>query len=245
MRFSRIFLVLIFCAPCTAAVAVQPLRVAVSASWGMPIAKIERENTTQGIVHDLYAELGRALGRPVTYVVLPRKRLDAAVLAGDIDLRCYTNPQWTDIADRLRWSKPLFEIANVVIARADVAQPANIDGLPEKAPVSTVLGYSYAVLEDYFRRGRLLRDESSDEEKLMLKVTAGRTSYGIALDLAVDWYRKTTPRHVLADWTLPVSRTEMYCAVPLQGRVDADSIFSALEQLRKRGRIEAILKAYR
>lgn len=228
-----------------AALAGEPLRVTVSASWSMPVAQVEGERLSNGLMRDFYQELGRALGRPVVYVVLPRKRLDAAVLAGDVELRCYLNPKWTDIPEQMVWSKPLFEMANVVVGRHDVPRPATVDALPAGARISTVLGYRYPVLDPAFAVGRLQRDESTDEERVLLKLSAGRTHYGVALDLAVDWYRRTARNHQLADWRLETERIPIHCAVPRQPDGRHEALLKAVHQMVGSGKVEEMLRRYR
>lgn len=240
----RYFLLLLFCLA-DIAVGAEDLRVSVSTSWSMPVAQIDGDRLGNGIMRDFYQELGRTLGRPVVYVVLPRKRLDAAVLAGDVDLRCYLNPKWTDIPDQVVWSKPLFEIANVVVGRSDVPRPATVVALPEGARVSTVLGYRYPVLDPAFAVGRLQRDESTDEERVLLKLSAGRTHYGVALDLVVDWYRRTARNHQLADWRLEIERIPIHCAVPRQPGGRHEVLLKAIHQMVGSGKVEEMLRRYR
>ncbi len=50
----------------------------------------------------------------MVYVVLPRKRIDAAALQGEIDLRCYISPGFVDNPDHYVWSPGLFEISDVL-----------------------------------------------------------------------------------------------------------------------------------
>lgn len=211
----------------------------------MPLAKIENGDVRNGLMHAFYAELGRVVGRPVVYVVLPRKRLDAAVLSGDVEVRCYLNPKWTDIPEQMVWSKPLFEIANVVVGRKDVEKPPAIDALPDGARVSTVLGYRYPTLDPAFARGRLQRDESTDEERVLLKLSAGRTNYGVALDLAVDWYRRNTSNHQLSDWRLSLESIPIHCALPRQPGGKHEVLLAAIHQMVKNGKVEEILRRYR
>jgi polar amino acid transport system substrate-binding protein len=221
------------------------LRAAVSSAWTLPIGAIERERLVGGILLELYRDLGSQLKLNVIQVVLPRKRLDAAGLAGDYDVRCYINPKWTETPDIYTWSKALFEVSNILIGAADSADPKSIEALPHGALVSTVLGYSYPALDALFASGRLKREDTVDEEKLLLKMTAKRTPYAVTSNAAVDWYRRTTPGHNLSDWRLILSRTEVHCAIPRNGAVPAAKVIEALEQIKRSGRLDAILRNFR
>lgn len=228
--------------PCPAA---EPLRMAASSSWAMPYAKFDADHFNGGIVYDLGQALEKALDMPVDFVVLPRKRIDGAVLAGEIDLRCYTNPQWTPIADQHIWSKSLFDLGDVLFGSNGTAEPANLKSLPAGSVVSTVLGYEYLPLQVQFASGQLKRDDAADLEKLLMKMSVGRSPYGIADALSLQWYQRTTPQHRLAPWRLSVSRNDFMCGVPKKGRVSAAKILAALDELKKTGRIDEILRKYR
>ena len=228
--------------PCLAA---EPLRMAVASSWAMPYAKFDGEHLNGGIVYELAQALKKALNLPLQFVVLPRKRIDGAVLAGDLDLRCYTNPKWTPIADQHTWGKSLFELSDVVFGGAAVPEPVDLQSLPAGSAVSTVLGYEYPALAAQFASGQLRRDDAADLEKLLMKMSVGRTPYGVSDGLSLQWYMRTTPQHRLASWRVLVSRNDFMCAVPLKGRVPAAKVLAALDGLKKNGKIDEILKNYR
>lgn len=225
--------------------AAEPLRLATSSSWAMPYGKFDGDRLAGGIVYDLAQALGKSLDMPITTVVLPRKRIDAAVLAGEVDLRCYINPQWTAIPDQHVWSKPLFDITEVIFGAAGVPEPGNLPSLAKGAVISTVLGYEYPALAPIIARGDLKRDDAVDLEKVLFKLTAGRTPYGVSDALALQWYIRTTPDPHLAPWRLVLSRNDFQCGVPKKGRVPAARILGALDELKKSGRIDEILRNYR
>jgi len=168
------------------ALAAEPLRMVVSISWNMPYMRFDGERPAGGIVFDIGRALEKALNMPVTFVVLPRKRIDGAVLAGDVDLRCYSTPQWTDIPEQLVWSNRLFELSDVVFGAQDVPDPKTLDGFNHGATISTVLGYGYPTLEPLFASGMLKRSDTMDQEKVMLMLNAGRTPYGVSDSLALQ-----------------------------------------------------------
>jgi polar amino acid transport system substrate-binding protein len=232
-------------ASCQGVWSAEPLRFAASSAWAMPYARFDADRLTGGILFDLAKALEKQLSLPVAVIVLPRKRIDGAVIAGEIDLRCYSNPQWTAIPDQHVWSKSLFDMVEVIFGGANVPEPANLGALQKGAAISTVLGYEYQQLDPLFANGLLKRDDGIELEKVMLKLTVGRTPYGISEALALQWYVRTTPKHQLASWRLPVSRNDFLCGVPKQGRVPAPRILNALDDLKKSGKIDEILRNYR
>lgn len=221
------------------------LRVSVSTSWNLPIAQVEDNRLQSGILMDLYQAIGQRTGLPIDPVVLPRKRIEGAVVSGAIDLRCYIHPKWTGASDDYEWSKPLFKLRDVLFAHEGTPALEAIARIPAGTPISTTLGYAYPKLDALFADGRLRRDDAVEEEKVLLKMTAGRTPYGLVNSLALDWYRKKVPAHRLAPWTLEIDSQPIHCAAPKNAAVAPARTLAAIEELRKSGRIDAILRAYR
>ena len=223
----------------------EVLRLGASSSWNMPYARYDGERLTGGIVYDLAMALEKVLSAPVQMVVLPRKRLDGATLAGDLDLRCYFNPNWTEIPDHFVWSGRIFDISDVLFGTDATQEPKDLGELSAGAQVSTVLGYSYPTLQPLITGGVLVRDDSVDQEKVMLKLSARRTPYGVSEALGLAWYKRNTPAHRLSKWTLIISRHDFQCGVPKNGNIAAARIINALTELKKNGRIDEILRSYR
>lgn len=211
----------------------------------MPYGSVESERLVGGIFADIFSAIGQKTKLAVVPVVLPRKRIEGAVVSGDIDLRCYFNPKWTPNPDSYEWSKPLFTIQDVLFAHEGSPELRSLQDIPRGTPVSTTLGYVYPSLDAMFKRGDLVRDDSVDDEKVLLKMTADRTPLGLTNAHALDWYRKSVPRHKLAPWRFVIDSNDVYCAVPKNAAILAARTLAAVEELRKSGRIEAILRAYR
>lgn len=223
----------------------QPLRFVVSTSYSMPYGKYESEKLVGGLIFDLGTELAKSLGMTLEFIELPRKRIDDASLSGKVDVRCHTNPKWSSIAEQFVWSDPLFEMSDIVFAGEANPPLANLSDITSPTIISAVLGYSYPGLDAAFAAGRLKREDTFDQDKVMLKVSAGRTPYGVSNNLALDWYRRTTPMHRLADWQLVIEKVGFYCAVPKASPLPPDRILKALAKMKKSGRIEALRRNYR
>lgn len=221
------------------------LRVSVSTAWNLPIAQVEDDRLRSGILMDLYQAIGQKTGLPIAPVVLPRKRIDGAVARGAIDLRCHIHPKWMDSPDNYAWSKPLFTLRDVLFAHEGTPALESIAHIPAGTPISTTLGYAYPKLDALFADGRLRRDDAVEEEKVLLKMTADRTPYGLVNSLALDWYRKKVPDHKLAPWVLEIDSQPIHCAAPKNAAVAPARTLAVIEELRKSGRIDAILRAYR
>lgn len=243
-RAAFTLLIALFCLLPPSAGAAE-IRVGVNSSWMMPFAQIENDRLTDGILFDLYQAIAVALGTRVNYVVLPRKRIEMMELDGGIDLSCYSNPAWRKSPAEFVWSEPLFELTDLLIGTAAQAKPGKLDEISQGAVVSTVLGYFYPTMEDWFANGKLRREDTQDQHKVLLKVSAARTPYGITNSQALDWFRHKQPDNALASWSLIVERSGFHCAIPRQGKILPAPILQALVTLKKSGRIEEILRKYR
>ena len=239
---SCTLLAVLFCAPGASAAS---LRVGVNSGWMMPFAQIDSGLPTNGIVVDLYRAVAADLGLRLQPLMLPRKRIEQLELDGKIDFSCYANRAWTLAPDEFVWSDPLFEITDVLVGHRDTPNPGNTKGVPSSAILSTVLGYVYPSLEDQFAAGRLRREDTQDQNKVLLKVSANRTAYGITNSQSLSWFRRSESAHALADWHVVIDRADFYCSVPKRGAIPAARIIGVLRSMKKDGRIERILRSYR
>lgn len=221
------------------------LRVLASTAWNMPYGNIQNDRMAGGIFPDLYTAIAQKMELAIFPVVLPRKRIETAVANGEIDLLCYFNPKWSSSPTSYEWSKPLFTLQEVLFGHEGSPELHTLSDIPPGTAISTTLGYVYPRLEPLFAHADLQRDDSVDEEKVLRKMTADRTPYGVAKSNALDWYRKNVSQHKLAPWRLVIDSTDVHCAVPKNARIPAARIFATLDELRKSGRIDAILRTYR
>ncbi len=221
------------------------LRVGVNSGWMMPYAQIENDHLTDGILFDLYQAIAAVLGMQVRPVVLPRKRIEMMELDGGIDLSCYSNPAWTKSPADFVWSEPVFEITDLLVGQAALTKPGSLDAIPHGAVISTVLGYVYSPLEDRFATGKLRREDTQDQHKVLLKVSAARTPYGITNSHALDWFRHNQPENALANWNIVIERSGFHCSIPRRGVIKPARIIQALNTLKKTGRIDEVLRKYR
>lgn len=235
--------------PCLIAVqhvdAAQTLRYSAVSSWNMPYGRFDGEQLVDGIMFDLAIAIEKQVQIPVTFVALSRKRVDGAALSGDLDLRCYMTPQWTELPDQYVWSGKLFEVTDVIFGTDATPAPAEVDDIPSGSITSTVLGYGYPTLDAHFASGRLKREDAVDQEKVNLKMTAGRTPYGVSETIALNWYQRLTPKHRHSAWRLPISRHDFQCGIPKKGKIPASTILKAFEAMKKSNQFDEILRKYR
>lgn len=223
----------------------EPLRVLVSSAWAMPLLDVRDERVHGGIVADVAQAVAQRLGLPVSFVVMPRARMDAAALAGDVDLRCYVRPAWSSTPEAYTWSGELFAVMNVVVGHTGVPEPHSLTELPPRSVVGGTRAFRYPPLEAGFLAGTWIREDAVDQEKLLLKLALRRHPYAVTDALTLDWFLRQTPSAALAPWRLVVSQEPVHCAVPKAGRVEAARLLAAVEAVRRSGDLAAILQRYR
>lgn len=143
---ALLLLQLLAALPATAAETdATPLRFSVMESWSMPLVRLQRGQPIDGIVYDITRSLARQVGRKALYHPYPRGRIEQAMNAGEIDVRCYISPAWlSHDFPGYRWSVALLVQRDILVAREGFAP------IPEALPaqrIGTVLGYSYPRLQ--------------------------------------------------------------------------------------------------
>ena len=222
------------------------LRFAISSSWTMPFFKQEAgDQLTRGIVSDLAQAIAGGVKHPASLITLPRGRIDEAVQQGNIDVRCYSSPVWARDPDNYVWSSALFELQDVLFGHAEVSAPKSLADLPDGTTIGTVLNYRYSGLDDAFDSKRLIRENANDQEKVIKKVAANRNQYGLSNSITLAWTLRTVPDDGIAPWRIPVGSAEFRCGVVKTSHVPPEQILSAIESLKRSGKLQQILDAYR
>lgn len=225
--------------------AADALRVSAVESWAMPVGVIREGVFQQGLVKDLAERVAREVGLPVRFVVLSRKRVDEAAQAGAIDLRCFANPAWVANPEAYVWSGPIWFRRDIVVAHRSVSMPTSLADLEGKV-LGTVLGYSYPTLAADFQNGRFRQDEAPNEEALLRKVAANRTSYALSNSMSYDYFLKVSGlRNAFRDSPLVFGQTAVECAILKTSQIDPQRLLDILARLRKSGDIDRLLQRYR
>lgn len=98
------------------------------------------------------------VGRRAEMLVLPRKRVQAMLVRGEIDVRCYVNPSWmTESHHQYIWSVPFMKQRDMLVART--RQNMTVEQLHDQT-VGTVLGYVYPQLQAKLDNHDLRRDDA-------------------------------------------------------------------------------------
>lgn len=216
---------------------------AVSTGSAMPMTQFKKEELTGGLLKEFGDALARELGMTPRYLSLPRKRVEAALHAGQADLLCDLRPEWLD-SSGWQWTGTVFSNVMIVASRADTPPIARLSDMSGQR-VGTVLGYRYPEVER--RMGaRFQRDDAASDDLNTGKLLNGRFNYMMSNAIYYDYQRKVHPGGARLNRSVfPIRPFDTYCALPPGGRLDLDTVDRAIAALRKRGTMQQILDRYR
>jgi polar amino acid transport system substrate-binding protein len=221
----------------------RALRFSVNESWAMPIIRIEKGQAVEGILYDMQQRLAAKVGRQAQLLVISRRRVQHALDAGDIDVRCYVSPNWVDSGHyRYIWSLPFMVQRDLLIGnKAGTLQPEQL----RNQRLGTVLGFNYPRLSPLFASGQIQREDARTQTQVLLMLSAKRFSYAISNELALHWFnRKRAPKqrlHIISE----LASDQMACIVRDAPDVPTMALLRAMVQMKQDGEFDAILARYR
>ena len=216
---------------------------AVSTGSAMPMTGFRNEVLVDGLLKDFGDALAQELALTPRYLSLPRKRVEAALGAGQADLLCDLRPEWLDRQDWL-WTDTVFSNNMIIVSRADTRPLARLADLAGER-VGTLLGYRYPEVENRIGTG-FERDDAASDDVNTNKLLNGRFRYMFSNSLYYDYQRKVHPAGDRLNPELFTIRPfDTYCALAPGGRVELDKVNHAISALRKRGVMQHIYQRYR
>lgn len=211
------------------------------ANHTMPFVEIRDGQLQRGILKDLGEAIAARMGRTARFVVVPAKRVSAALARGEADGLCYTSPRWIDAAE-LHWSRPVFDYTGVVARRADMpplSQLSQLAGLT----LGTVAGYRYTEVEAALGPG-FPRDDAPDMGRNLAKLAAGRIPYAMTEKLTLSYAMRENPQQGLQPALQTISYPTHCVFSPLR-RLSLPAVDKAVDGLIGDGSVERLLARYR
>jgi len=235
--------VLLTVACVTAPLRADELVFGVSTGSAMPMTEFSKGELAGGLLRDFGDALARELRYQARYVSLPRKRVEAALADGQVDLLCDLRPEWLDGRSWL-WSDTVFINEQIIVSRRDTAPLAALPALAGER-IGTILGYRYPRMEKVFGP-RFVRDDAASDDVNLSKLLNHRFSYLITNSLYFDYQLTTHPQRAgLAPAYLKVMTFDTYCVLPPHGKLDLPRLNQAIAALRRRGDIDRMRDRYR
>jgi len=213
-----------------------------------PMVIHEGNNAVRGgLIVELGAALARELGTDLQTQPLPRKRIDAAVQSGEVDLVCYWSPKWAEQPQTMDWSiGSLPQIERLVTLRGGMVARLTVDALDGKR-VAAQLGYRYPELDAWFESGRVKRIDETRVALMFKSLEVGASDVMVTSEDEIEGYFHAEPqareRFDVSAYT--VSKVITQCAVSKQSRYPLAAIDKALGNIIRRGDLARMAARYR
>ncbi|MDR7331631.1 transporter substrate-binding domain-containing protein [Roseateles asaccharophilus] len=240
---------LLACSGVGAARADEPpaLRFIVGQDWAWPYLELRDGRPVGGLAFDLMERVARAADARAAYLVLPPKRTQPALHAGEADLMCMMSPKW--VAERMapeRVGPPLVVLEDVLAVLPGKAAASPLDLRAQRGlRVGTVLGYHYHELGPLFDAGQLLRDDASTQQAVLDKLARGRTQAAVVDRLVLAQYNRGRPAAEALRASQVVSQTVTHCLLGGRTQLPAARLHQALRVVAERAELARLLQRYR
>jgi len=217
-----------------------PLVLVVDSGTEMPMARIARDRVVGGMSLELGQLLARQLGRDLTAIAVPRKRLQESLLQGQADLACAYLPAW--LPGALQWSRPFFLQEDVIVTRADAPAPQSLAELADQ-PVGTVLGFVYPDLEAAM--GRRFRRADATESSANLRMLAlGRIQHAAVSVRLLAHLRASGDFKTAIHPPLLMNSLRTQCALAPQSKVSLQALNRAIDAIERDGSLQQLYRRY-
>lgn len=208
----------------------------------MPMTDIRDDELKGGILKEFGDALGAQLRLQPRYVILPRTRVEGALLRGHADLLCDLRPEWLDNQTFL-WSDAIISNRMIVAMRRETSVPGSLNAIAGHR-VGTILGYKYPEVEQLL--AKMERDNAANDSQNLEKLLLRRFDFIFTNRIYFDYQRKVHPERArLSPHNLTITDFDTYCAVPAHGKLDIRVLNQAISALKARGAIQSILARYR
>ncbi len=248
-RWAAGWLSLLLCAgPAVAQTEPMPvLRFIVGQDWAPPYLTLHDGKPAGGLAFDLMERVARAAGARPEYLMLPPKRTQAALHAGQADLMCMMAPKWVAAPmSPARIGPPMVVLEDVLAVPPGSAVAKPLD-LPAQRGlhVGTVLGYHYPELAPLFDAGHLVRDDAATQEGVLEKLARGRTPVAVVDRLVLAQHNRGLPPGEALQAVQVVTQTVTHCLLGGTTRIPAARLQQALQVVAERSELARLLQRYR
>lgn len=242
MGLIRRQLLLALGAPVLAGAADAPLVVLVDSSVQMPQALIRDGKVVDGLQHDIALELGRRLGRPLRFRVVPRRRVGPALMGGDeADLICTYLPAW--LPEPLQWSRPFLEDGELLVTARRRLPPAKLQDVAGQR-IGTIAGFEYGQAAAVLGTG-FLRDDGPNLESLLRKLALGRVDHALVGRASFEYLLRHGEVPLALHTPLVVTQWRTACALSPHAPLALADLDAALAAMQADASLTRIVDKYR
>lgn len=223
-----------------------PLRIGVSDSDSPPIVVIQGSQLMAGLSRDLGLALGKAMGVPVEFVVVSRKRVEPSIETGLVDIICNSNPAWYSNPAKVGWTREFYPQIERVMSLKN--NPRSIDSVDDMSGmrIGVITGYYYSAIDPLWQGKQAIR---VDQQRLALLIRALQSNLVdvvVNSELEMSNWAKENPVQAAAVKLHPlvVSNMPTRCMVSPYGRYSVAKLDAGIQQMEQQGSTNRILAQY-
>ncbi|MGQ5524286.1 substrate-binding periplasmic protein [Chitinimonas sp. PSY-7] len=200
-----------------------------------------------GLIKDIGDLITNQMGETAVYQVLSRKRLDPALIRGEVDMICYLTPAWTAIAAQLYWTDDIVPQTELVLV--DRNRPGKIRNLDDLIGmrIGLIHGFHYPQLAPLITVGKLKPVYEKDHRSNYKLLEHNLVDAVVSTDLQTAYYLREMPASAsnigLSDLVISVTPTQ--CAISKASKIPAKRVMDAVQQLKAQGAFEKLINRYR
>lgn len=229
-------------APCLARAQDEPLHVLVDGSIEMPQALFKDGQAVDGLQVELAREIGRRLGRPVRFHLVPRRRVAPMLTDGrQADLICNYLPAW--LPGPLQWSRAYLDDADLLVTAARHTAPARLEDLAGH-PIGTVSGFLYPEV-DAALGPRFVRDDAPNAIATLRKLALGRVDHALVGRVTFEYLVRRGEVPIELHPPLVIARFKTACALSPRSGVSLAQLDGALAAMQADGTLGRLFDRYR
>lgn len=218
------------------------LVVLIDSTVQMPQAQIQGDAVLEGLQHDIALEIGRRVGRPVRFRIVPRRRVGPLLLAGtEADMICTYLPAWLD--GPLAWSRPFLEDGELLITAKRRPAPRGVQDLAGER-IGTIAGFEYAQVTAALGAG-FRRDDSPSLESLLRKLALARFDHAIVGRSSFEYLQHRGEVPLPLHPPLELARWRSRCALSPRATLALADLDAALAAMQADGSLTRIVDRYR
>ena len=200
----------------------------------------------RGIMVDIGRTLTTLLPYKLQLVNVPRKRLESYLEEGQIDMRCHMSPDWVDDAQHFIWSAQLYSLDTVVLTSKQTERTINNYGDMEGLVFAIVRGYNYSDgFNEMVKQGNVRILETHSLESAIAMLGKNRADAVIANNVLSQYLiaQRGLEEKVLTQPFVLRSQS-IHCAISRHAKIDYKLIQNGLEEMKRKGAFEVIIKRY-
>ena len=223
------------------------LRFIVGEDWAPPYLTLKDGHPVGGLAFELMEAVARAADAHPSYLLLPPKRTQAALHAGEADLMCMMSPKWVaQPMQRDRVGPPMVVVEDVlaVAPGPDAVKPLDL-AAQRGLRVGTVLGYRYAELGPHFDAGHLAREDAATQQGVLEKLARGRTDAAVVDRFVLAQFNRDRAPGDKLQARQVVAQTVTHCLLGGRTQLPPARLQQALRTVAERGELARLLQRYR